>query len=91
MPAPKPEGELRIAPPLQLANSGDDPRQETKKLARAAREARILSQIETCKALEKHAFRLAELAREADLSFLVYLFDMARVAAVDERSRLTRL
>lgn len=68
-----------------------DPRDETKRLARAAREARILSQIDACKVLEKHAFRMAELAREADLSFLVYLFEMARVASVDERARLGRL
>jgi len=67
------------------------PHLETKRLARAAREARILSQIDACKILEKHAFRMAELAREADLSFLVYLFEMARIAAVDERTRLGRL
>ena len=56
-----------------------------------AREARILSQIDACKILEKHAFRLAEIAREADLGFLVYLFEMARVASVDERAKLSRV
>lgn len=64
---------------------------ETKRLARAAREARILSQMEACRILEKNAFRLAEIAREANLSFMVYLFEMARVAAVDERARLGRI
>lgn len=72
------------------AGADDEPRNETKRLARAAREARILSQIDACKILEKHAFRMAELAREADLSFLVYLFEMARVASVDERAKLGR-
>ncbi|MBN9062861.1 MAG: hypothetical protein BGP06_11135 [Rhizobiales bacterium 65-9] len=75
----------------EAAASEASPHLETKRLARAAREARILSQIDACKILEKHAFRMAELAREADLSFLVYLFEMARVASVDERSRLGRL
>lgn len=78
---------------MDLGRSGpaQEQRQETKRLARAAREARILTQIDACKILEKHAFRMAELAREADLSFLVYLFEMARVASVDERARLGRL
>lgn len=79
------------APPRDANPASADPRDETKRLARAAREARILSQIDACKVLEKHAFRMAELAREADLSFLVYLFEMARVASVDERARLGRL
>ena len=64
----------------------EDPRT----LVAKAKSARLQTQIDSCKALEKQAFRLAELARESDLPFLVYLFDMARVAAVDERNRLGR-
>lgn len=67
------------------------PREEVRRLAQAAQEARLLSQIDACKVLEKQAFRMAELAREANLGFLAYLFEMARVASVDERTRLSRL
>ncbi|MGL4811779.1 MAG: hypothetical protein ACRCXM_08370 [Beijerinckiaceae bacterium] len=74
-------------PDTRTADTAAD---SSRSLVRKAREARLHSQIDSCKALEKQAFRLAELARESDLQFLVYLFDMARVAAVDERNRLTR-
>ncbi len=73
-----------LDPPIDL-------RAETKRLARVARETRILAQMETCRLLEKQAFRLAETAREAELPFLVYLLEMARMAAVDERARLGRV
>ena len=76
---------------LTVVETTEPAASETKRLARAAREARILSQMEACRILEKNAFRLAEIAREANLSFMVYLFEMARVAAVDERARLGRL
>ena len=63
---------------------------DTRALVQKAKAARLQTQVESCKALEKQAFRLSELARESDLPFLVYLFDMARVAAVDERAKLQR-
>ena len=55
-----------------------------------ARRARLASPIDSCKAIEKRAFRLAELARESSLPFLTYLFDMARLAAVDERMKIEK-
>ena len=85
-PTRRPESSSPALPP----RNGEDERAETKRLAHAAREARRTAQAETCRILEKHAFRLAELARESNLGFLVYLFEMARVAAVDERARLGR-
>lgn len=63
---------------------------DTRALVQKAKSARLQTQVDSCKALEKQAFRLSELARESDLPFLVYLLDMARVAAVDERARLMR-
>lgn len=64
--------------------------EDTRALVQRAKTVRLQTQVDSCKALEKQAFRLSELARESDLPFLVYLLDMARVAAVDERARLMR-